>query len=149
MALTSGRNTTEVAKSRLLILPVAAGRVIYEGALVAINASGYAQPAEKAADLVAAGRAEERVDNSGGGDGDKQIMIRRGVFVWENSATAANQVKETDCLKACYIEDDCTVTMASAGSSPAGVVIGVSDEGVEVETGRANLTNTQAATPGA
>lgn len=149
MALTSGRNTPEVAKSKLLILPVAAAKVIYEGALVAINASGYAQPAAKAADLVAAGRAEERVDNSAGANGDKQVMVRRGVFVWDNSATAASQVKDTDCLKECYIEDDCTVTMASTGTSPAGVVIGVTDEGVEVETGRANLTITQAATPGA
>ncbi|MEA4892640.1 MAG: hypothetical protein VB085_08780 [Peptococcaceae bacterium] len=140
MALTSGRNTAEVAKAKLIILPVDAGKIIYEGSLVVLTSAGYAQAATKAADLVAVGRAEERVDNTGGAAGSKQILVRRGVFVWDNSATAENQVQDTDLLKPCYIEDDCTVSMLATGSSPAGVVMGVTEDGVEVETGRANLT---------
>jgi hypothetical protein len=52
------------------------------------------------------------------------------VFVWDNdgSVTAAH------ILKDCYIVDDCTVTATSTGSSKAGKVIAVSDDGVAVET---------------
>lgn len=142
MALTSGRNTPEVAKARLMILPMAAGKLIYEGALVVLNSSGYAEPATKATGLTAIGRAEERADNTGGSAGDREVLVKRGVFVWDNSATAANKVAETDLMKTCYIEDDCTVSSVSTGSSAAGIVVGVTDEGVEVETGRANISIT-------
>ena len=33
------------------------------------------------------GRAEERVDNSGGNAGDLDIRVREGIFRWANSAS--------------------------------------------------------------
>ena len=63
-------------------------------------------------------------------DGDITVKVARGVFVWDNdgSVTAAHVLKD------CYIVDDCTVTATSTGSSKAGKVIAVSDDGVAVET---------------
>ena len=131
MALERGRKTPEVAEGgRFLVLPVAAGVKIYEGSLVAIGADGYAKPAAKGTGLTAAGRAERFADNTGGADGDITVKVARGVFVWDNdgSVTAAHVLKD------CYIVDDCTVTATSTGSSKAGKVIAVSDDGVAVET---------------
>ena len=119
MALERGRKTPEVAEGgRFLVLPVAAGVKIYEGSLVVIGADGYAKAAAKGTGL------------TGGTDGDITVRVARGVFVWDNdgSVTAAH------ILKDCYIVDDCTVTATSTGSSKAGKVIAVSDDGVAVET---------------
>lgn len=135
MALTAGRNTPELAQGgKIVVLPVAAGAIIFDGSMVALDASGYAKAAVKAASLTTAGRAEEYVDNSGGAAGDKSIKVRRGVFVWENTSTVANKVKPEHVLKDCYIEDDCTVSSLATGSSRAGKVIAVTDDGIAVET---------------
>ncbi|MDL2288278.1 hypothetical protein LJC32_02735 [Oscillospiraceae bacterium OttesenSCG-928-F05] len=131
-ALTSGRNTPEFAEAgRLLVLPVAADAVIYEGSIVVLDATGYAKPATKAADLTAAGRAETFVDNRGGAAGEKTVEVARGVFLWDNSAT--NKVKPEHLLKPCYILDDQTVTSLETGSSVAGKVVSITDDQVAVE----------------
>lgn len=127
------RTGNEKLDPRTLILPVAAGESISEATMVAIGADGYAVPAVAAASLTVAGVAVEPADNSGGEAGNVQVRVRRGAFVFDNSATAANVVKETDILKTCYIEDAVTVSMSSAGSSPAGTVLAVEDDGVTVE----------------
>lgn len=134
-ALTSERDTLEIAgRAPYLSLPVKASTKIYQGALVAVDASGFAIPAKKAASLKAAGRAEETIDNSSGADGDVSIRVKRGCFIWENSGTAENVVGRANLLSDCYMEDDKTVTALSTGSSVAGKVIGVTDHGVLVET---------------
>lgn len=131
MALERGRKTPEVAESgRFLVLPVAAGVKIYEGSLVVIGTDGFAKAAAKGTGFTAAGRAERYADNTGGEDGDITVRVARGVFVWENDGS----VTEAHILKDCYIVDDCTVTATSTGSSKAGKVIAVSDDGVAVET---------------
>lgn len=133
--LTAGRNTPELAEGgKILILPVAAGAIIQDGSLVVLDASGNAKAAVKAEGITAAGRAEEFVDNTGGAAGDKTIKVRRGVFVWDNTTVAANKLKPEHVLKDCYILDDCTVTALATGSSKAGKVIAVTDDGVAVET---------------
>lgn len=134
-ALTSGRDTVEIAGgARLLSLPVAAATTIYEGALIALNAQGYAQPAAKAEGLTTMGRAELFADNSKGTNGAISVTVRRGAFRWENDPTAANAVTQALVGKSCYILDDCTVTAVAEGSSAAGKVLIVSDDGVTVET---------------
>lgn len=134
-ALTKERDTPEIANGgRYLSLPVKGAAAIYQGALVALDADGYAVPAEKAAGLTVAGRAEETVVNSGG-DGEAVIRTARGVFVYANSAEAANKVSAKHLLKPCYIEDDQTVTAAAEGSSAVGLVIRVDETGVAVEVG--------------
>lgn len=139
-ALTRERDATvEVANdARHLSLPVKGGTTIYQGALVALNADGYAVPAEKAAGLTAAGCAEETVSNTGA-DGAAEIRVARGVFIYANTATAADKVSAKHVLKPCYMEDDQTVTALATGSSVAGLVIRVDEKGVAVEIG-AGLT---------
>lgn len=133
--LTAPRDTSEIANGATsIVLPVKAKTTIYQGSIVAIGADGYAIPGKKAASLKAAGRAEETVENTGS-DGDAVVRVSRGVFVFDNSATAANKVGIADVLGPCYIEDDHTVTKAATGASVAGLVVRVDDEGVAVEMG--------------
>lgn len=133
MAMTEGRNTEEILDGKFLVLPVAANSKIYEGTLIVLDASGNAAMATKATSVTAAGRAEEYVDNSGGGAGDKVVTVRRGVFKWDNSSD--NKITKAHVLKSCYIVDNCTVTSQETGSSIAGKVIGIdTDGGVFVET---------------
>lgn len=133
--LTAPRDTSEIANGATsIVLPVKAKTTIYQGSIVAIGADGYAIPGKKAASLKAAGRAEETVENTGS-DGDSVVQVSRGVFVFDNSATAANKVGIADVLGPCYIEDDHTVTKAATGASVAGLVVRVDDEGVAVEMG--------------
>ncbi len=132
-ALTAERDTSKIARgARIISLPVKGSTTIYQGAIVAIGADGYAVPASKAEGLTVAGRAEETVTNTGA-DGSVQILVSRGVFVYDNSTSGA--VDLTHVLKLCYLEDDHTVTKTDTGSSVAGLVIGVDEHGVKVEMG--------------
>lgn len=134
-ALTTVRDTSEIANgARAIVLPVKGATTIYQGAIVAIDVNGYAVPGKKAAGLKAAGRAEETVENNGG-DGELGIRVTRGVFVFANTATAANKLTAADVLGPCYMEDDQTVTKLATGASAAGLVVRVDDEGVAVEMG--------------
>lgn len=134
-ALNSVRDTSEIAQeAKYLSLPVKGKTTIYQGALVALDADGYAIPGKKAEGLTAAGRAEETVENTGG-DGELVIRVTRGVFVYANTSTAANKVGAGHVLKPCYIQDDQTVTALATGASVAGLVIRVDDNGVAVEIG--------------
>lgn len=133
--LTAPRDTNEIASGATsLVLPVKGSTTIFQGSIVAINEDGFAIPGKKAAGLKAAGRAEETVENSGK-DGEAVVKVKRGVFVFENTATAANKLTEADVLGPCYIEDDQTVTKLETGASVAGLVVRVDDEGVAVEMG--------------
>lgn len=134
-ALTAPRDTNEIANgARAIVLPVKGATTIYQGSIVALDDKGFAVPGKKAANLKAAGRAEETVENKGG-DGELVIRVTRGVFVFENTATAANKLTAADVLGPCYIEDDQTVTKLATGASVAGLVIRVDAEGVAVEMG--------------
>lgn len=136
MSLSAERNTVQLAgDGRMLYLPVAAGKKIYQGSLVVINGDGFAEPGKKAAGLKAAGRAENTADNTAGGNGDIYINVQRGVFIFDNTAVAANQVKQVNILDECYILDDETVTMLAEGTSLAGKVIGIADGSIAVQIG--------------
>lgn len=128
----AGRNTPE-RDGKILVVPI--GKVcIYGGTLVALDANGHAIPAKKAAEMTVIGRAEETVDNSGGTAGGMTITVKRGVFKWDNDSSASNKVKPAHLMKDCYVVDECTVTSSATGSSVAGKVIAIDDEGVYVET---------------
>ncbi len=133
--LTTVRDTSEIAQgAKFLSLPVKGATTIFQGSLVALDANGYAVPGSTAANLTAAGRAEETVENKGA-DGELVIRIARGVFVYDNTATVANQITQAHVLKPCYIEDDQTVTSLADGASVAGTVIRVDENGVAVQIG--------------
>ncbi len=132
-ALTADRNTPRQQGVHVSAL-MAATAVIHAGALVAINATGYAVPGSTATGLTYFGRAEEAKDNSGGADGDETVLVRRqDAFQWENSGT--DPVGQASLGKVCYIEDDQTVaaTDGTGTRSEAGIVIGIDADGVWVQ----------------
>jgi hypothetical protein len=128
-ALTQDRNTTR-RDGIDFVFPVAADARIYVGALVAINATGYAVPGTGAGTLQGVGIAQERAMNLGGDDGEITVKVRRGCFLLDNSATTP--LVRTSIGTPCYIEDDRTVG-ANASTCIAGIVRDVDSEGVWVE----------------
>jgi len=83
---------------------------IYEGALVAINAAGYAVNGGDDANAVIVGVADESVDNSGGAAGDKSIKVRRsGVFTFVAGFSAA----QADVNTLVYAVDNQSVDLAA------------------------------------
>ena len=104
---------------------MAATTKLYAGILVAVNASGYVVPAADTAGLVVMGRSEKQVDNSAGANGDLLAQIRRGVFLFDNSTTAA--LDKDDIGKQCFVEDDHTVAETSTNGVKAGRFVGFKD----------------------
>jgi hypothetical protein len=128
MALSSERETQQrVGATRGY--PVSADAVIYKGGLVVLD-GGYAAPGDEATDLIAVGRAEQSVDNTGGSDGDQVVEVREGVFMWDNSADA-DEITQADAGATCYVVDDETVakTDGTGTRSAAGVVVGGNEDG--------------------
>lgn len=133
MALAADRNTP-MKDGELISVPVATNVKIYAGALVAANATGFATPGAVATTLTYLGRAEEYVDNTGGADGAKKVLIHRNkAFKFKNAAT--DLVTQADLGKTCYIVDDETVAKTNGTStrSAAGKVICVESDGVWVQ----------------
>lgn len=98
--------------------PVIASDIIYEGAAVGENASGYARP------LVAGdpflGFAVSTVDNSAGAAGAKTVLVkRRGVIKLPIAALA---ITANDRPKV-YASDDDTFTLTSTNNSLIGTVV--------------------------
>ena len=113
---------------------VATKTIIYAGTIVALNVSGYIVPASDTAGLKVVGIAKADVDNSNGENGVVNVDVECGVFRFNNSAT--KPLSQTDWNSKAFIEDDNTVAKASANSVCAGVVVGVDDVGVWVDTKR-------------
>lgn len=125
------RNTTEIAGNSV-VCKVAAKTIIEPGELVMLSETGFALPGKKKTNQTAVGRAEEYVDNSQGQDGDKIVVVRRGIFKWDNDS--ANAVTDAHLMKPCYIKDHETVTSLATGASVAGKVVGIYEDGIAVET---------------
>lgn len=133
--LTQDRDTPR-REGTFLTLPIAADTQIFAGAMVAVDTSGRAVPAEDDADLVVVGRSEVHVDNSGGAAGAKIVKVRRGVFRFDNDETLP--VEASGVFGDCYVEDDGTVRRLGAEEDPgeasrAGLVLEVEQAGVWVE----------------
>ncbi len=131
-ALTKDRNTKERAGVDF-VDPVAAGKTIHAGALVVLNATGYAEPGSTATGLTARGRAEDAADNASGADGDISVRVKKGVFLFANHG--ADAVDRTHIGSTCYIVDDQTVaaTDGTGTRSAAGTVMDVDADGVWVK----------------
>ena len=98
--------------------PVIASDIIYEGAAVGENASGYARP------LVAQdpflGFAQRTVDNSAGAAGAKTVVVKRkGVIKLPISGLA---ITANDRPKV-YASDDDTFTLTSTSNTLIGTVL--------------------------
>lgn len=108
-ALAADRNTQR-KDGTLIPAQVVADDCIYGGALVAVNAAGYALPGSDTAGLIFHGVADARADNTGGAAGDIDVVVRRkGVFLFA-MGTAITIANVGDTV---YLVDDQTVDLAA------------------------------------
>jgi len=144
-ALTAARNTKQLGVVKAVLddleLPQAATKVIYQGALVVLNASGYAEPGTSATGKTAAGVAmlnpnTGSQDSTGLSNGDLKVRVRQGTFRFNNSS-AGDAIARANVGKYCWIVDDQTVAKSSnsGARSKAGVIIDVDSSGVWVAVG--------------
>jgi hypothetical protein len=115
-------------------LGVAATQVIYGGALVAKNSSGFLVPAAATAGLRVVGWAElenhPKVDTTGLADGAVKISVRMGIFPMK-IGTSTDAVTAADEGNDVYVLDDQTISrLPGAGRPIAGQLF-------LVETGKA------------
>ena len=102
--LTADRKSTR-KDGTIFAHPVAASTVIYAGALVNLDSSGYAVPAADNAAHTFAGKADKRADNSSGAAGDIDAEgHREGMFEFNASA-----MTQADTGADAYVVDDNTV----------------------------------------
>lgn len=108
-ALSAAKKSTDRQNGDVYSFQQAAVK-IWEGAIVSVNAAGYATNGSDAANDVFVGIAEETVDNASGAAGDKSIKVRRNgiyTFVFSGTATIA------DVNTPVYIVDNQTVALAA------------------------------------
>lgn len=132
-ALTVDRNTPH-KDAEIIGFQVGANVKIFGGSLVVANAAGFAVPGLTATTVTYLGRAEESVNNLGGADGAKTVLVRRKkAFKFGN--LPADLVTQADVGKNCYIVDDQTVAKTNGGNtrSIAGQVLAVEPDGVWIE----------------
>lgn len=132
-ALTQDRNT--LRRDAAAIEPgVAAAARIFGGALVAINAAGFAVPGSTSTTLRGAGSALHGANNTGGTDGAIRVRLDKRPACFANSA-AADAITLADIGKDCFIVDDQTVakTDGAGTRSIAGKVFDVDADGVWVD----------------
>ena len=133
MAALSDDRNTPMRDGAVLSVPAAGTKKFFAGALVAINATGYATPGATATTLMGAGRVESNVDNTAGSDGDATVAIRKGIFRYDNDAT--DTVSRADVGSDCYMVNDQTVASndGTGSRSVAGKVFDVDTDGVWVK----------------
>lgn len=113
--------------------PVKAATKFYAGALVCLDANGWAVPGSTATTLKAVGRADAQVDNSSGANGDLIVPVKRGTFRFKNSG--ADPIDRTHIGGTAYVVDDETVAATNGVNtrSAAGKIIDLDVAGVWVE----------------
>ena len=99
-------------------LPVIAADIIYEGAAVGENASGYFRPLVAGDDF--GGMAVKKADNSSGAAGAINVKVRQKGRITLN-VTGVTAV--TDEQSTVYASDDNTFTLTSSGNSAIGKII--------------------------
>jgi hypothetical protein len=114
-----------------LSMKVKASTIIYAGALVCTDATGYAVPGSTSTTQKCWGIAEETADNSTGANGDIYVKVRRGAFNL-NVGTAGDALAQADIGAMVFVIDDNTVGKTNGGStrSVAGKFLGYETDGV-------------------
>jgi hypothetical protein len=115
-------------------LPMKAATKILAGTIVMVDA-GYAAPGATATGKIAAGLADETVDNTAGAAGDLKIRVKPGIFKFVN--LAADPVVAATVGSDCYIADNQSVAVSNGTGtrSRAGVVVQLDSDGVWVQLG--------------
>lgn len=107
-------------------LPIKGSTVIYQGSALGSNSSGYAKPIANGDKFV--GFADDHVDNSAGGDGAKNIRIKkRGAILLEISS-----ITLADINKSVYATNDNTFTLSDTDSVYIGQISRIDSSGVAV-----------------
>lgn len=107
-------------------LPIKGGSIIYEGAAVGSNSSGYAKPITNGDKFC--GFADEKIDNSGGGDGAKTVRIRKkGSILLDISG-----ITLADINKSVYATDDNTFTLSATSAVYIGQISRIDSSDVVV-----------------
>ena len=137
MALTGPRRIAIRGTGYDLALDMTASTTIYAGALVCINAAGFAVPAAATANFVVVGVALETKRTAAGGS--DTIVVRAGVIAKiGHTAVAANKIARADVGNPAYVVDDESVGDAGgAVDIIAGLVVGFDTDGVWVDLNRA------------
>lgn len=116
--------------------PMAADAVIYQGALVVLNAAGNAIPGTTIAGgaAVTRGVAVAGKSNTGGAIGAERIETRRGCFRFKNSAST-DAITKAEIGDQVFVVDDETVAKTSNTNARivAGICRDVDAAGVWVE----------------
>lgn len=110
-----------------------AATTIYNNAIVAWNASGYAAPAADTASFKTAGLAvESKTSASAGGD---TITVLQGVEV--EVAVQSSSITIADCGLVCVVYDDNTVADVATATNdiPCGLVVGMAGSNARVRLG--------------
>ena len=130
-ALTEARDTREIAAGGIHYtreFTVAAGSTVYAGGITAVDSSGKAIPAASSGAITVVGRAE---NTAAGGE---TVRTRSGMFLY--SPVSSGEFTASDQNKACYVNDDQTVTLTGGTAAVvAGVVRDVLSDGVVAEIG--------------
>lgn len=131
-ALVAPRNTPRRERTTRHV-PVGAGVKVFAGAMVGINASGFAVPVTAVTTLKAVARAEHLSDNTTGANGALILKTGLGTFRYDNSA-AGDLITRADITSPAYGVDDQTVakTNGSGTRSVVGTIFDVDDQGVWV-----------------
>jgi len=114
------------------VFPVAAGKLIHQGAMVVLD-GGYAAPGSTKQNLTGAGVACKSADNTNGLDGAISVEVEAGCFRFDNSLT--DPVTRADIGKPAYAVDDETVARTAGGNtrSAIGTIFDLDAEGVWVK----------------
>ena len=97
-------------------VPIIAADIVYEGAAVGDNASGYGRPLAAGDRFL--GHSIDKVDNASGAAGDKNIRLLTGRY--RREVALAGTI--TDVGQPVYASDDDTYTFSAPGNSFVGVV---------------------------
>jgi hypothetical protein len=127
--LNAARKTNQLM-TEAIAYGVAAGAIVYQGGMVALD-GGFATPGAEGEGLAAVGVAFATVDNADGADGDKEVDCRFGIYHFDNDATAP--VTIADVGADCFMVDDHTVSSDGTGRSVAGEIKKVDAGGVWVK----------------
>lgn len=112
-------------------IDVAANVKLLAGTIAVLD-GGYVAPGTTKLGLIALGRVEQTVDNTGGAAGAMKVRVRAGCFYFANSAST-DALTQADVGSDCYIVDNQTVARTSGGTrSRCGVVVEVDSGGVWV-----------------
>ena len=106
-ALTKDRNTLNKELGRAISVPLLANAIVFAGGMAARDATGFVVPASDTAGLKVIGWFDEGGDNTGGADGDLEVIVRKGVAGFNNDGGTV--VDQADLGNEVFVSDDQTV----------------------------------------